>query len=83
MLVLAFGGPLQGFFVPEGELLVLPPFRVIVSADAALGQHAIAIPADPAFAGLKLHAQAVRIEVQGSQLPTGVLLNAQDPLLGT
>jgi hypothetical protein len=69
------GGPTSGILVFGGsELLILPPYPIVVSA---LGAHSTPIPPSPTLLG-------VTVATQGGQINTSgiVLANAQDLVLG-
>lgn len=74
IVVVGFGGPTAGIFLPSGEALCLGPTLL----DVGLGSHSIGVPTDCAFLGLSVCAQGVAFSPTALQLQ-----NAIDFTIGT
>lgn len=79
-IAIGFGGPTSGVFVPGGEVLVVP-LLFDVSVGAEVGAHSVPVPAMPAFVGLTVFTQGVRVELSPTLVAFNVQLNAQDLFL--
>ncbi len=83
VFVVGYSGMLPGLMTPVGELLIDPSSDWVFTSFGALGgvgisNHAVLIPNDHAFVGLRASVQAILNNVGGSAL----LVNAWDIVVG-
>ena len=78
MVEISAGGPLAGLPLAIGELLCAPPS--LATSVVVGSEHAIALPDNPALAGMTLCTQALTVQFGPLRLQ---LQNALDVTLGT